>query len=314
MNLGKHFSITSLLLVLASTVALIYVNYLSLTTDYRCVAPLNDVRRIYTPLKYETAIGVYGFSKGSLSLRNLFINKGFVHELVLDYSPESYAEVLSRGADLAIVFASLALLASEGTSIKILSGVKWEAAKLIGLTLLLIAIAVSIASLSNATNYSSMELYEYSYFTKNATLSELPSAELGGGVSIAILSEVSEVSLVNVESSNALFGLVMVDVQTNKVFPISNVTNSFTGYIKPMNGGTNLAVIYPNYFSNATITYSRISFTWIGGWSAYVLSIAVSILAAAAAIAASLSASRLEAYRSKSFPSECCLDKQASSA
>lgn len=313
MNLGKsRLSITSLLIVAASTAALIYLNYLSLIADYRSVIPLNNVRRVYPPLKYETIVGVYGFSEGSLSLRNLFINKGFIHELVLDYSPESYAEVLSRGVDLAVVLASLVILISEVISIKILGRVKWRVAKFIGLTLLLIAIAVSIASLSSATNYSAMELYEYSCFTKNATLSDLPSVELSEGVSIAILGEVSEVSLVNVESSDALFGLVAVNVQTNEVVPISNVTNSFTGYVALMSGGAHLAVIYSNYFSNATVTYSIVSFTWIGSGLTYILSIAISNITATTAVALSLSAARIEAYRSKSSPSECCLGKQAS--
>lgn len=310
MNLGKH--LPALLLLAASTAALMYVNYLSLVADYRSVIPLNNVRSIYLPLKYETIVGVYGFSEGSLSLRNLLINRGFIHELILDCSTESYAEVLSRGMDLAILLVSLIILFSEGVSIKILSKVKWRTAKFIGLTLLLIAVAVSIASLSNAANYSAMELYEYSYFTKNATLSELPSVELSEGVSIAILSEVSEVNLVSVKSSDALFGLVAVNVQTNEVTPISNVTNSFTGYVTLARGGAHLALVYSNYFSNATVTYSRVSFTWIGSGLTYMLSIAISITAASAAVAVSLSAARLEAYRSKSSPSECCLGKQAS--
>ncbi|MEM2854942.1 MAG: hypothetical protein QW398_04455 [Desulfurococcaceae archaeon] len=310
MNLGKHLPI--LLLIAASTAALIYINYLSLVTDCRSIIPLNNVRRIYLPLKYETIVGVYGFSEGGISLRNLFINRGFIHELVLDSSTESYAEVLSRGVDLAIVLVSLIILLSEGASIKILSKVKWGAVKFIGLTLLLIAIAVSIASLSNATKYSAMELYEYSYFTKNVTLSELPSVELSEGVSISILSEVSEVNLVSVKSSDALFGLVTVNLQTNEVIPLSNVTNSFTGYVTSVRGGAYLALVYPNYFSNATVTYSRISFTWIGSSLTYVLSIAISTIASFTAVAVSLSAARLEACRSKSSHSECCLGKQAS--
>ncbi len=308
------------LIILAGLAA--YTIYMSWTTNYIGVYPLDRPQAIVTPMKTRTIVAIYDLKSTVKEPSQIIISDGVLTSVTLGNSSTAYAMVLSRGIDIYVLLVSIAVVLIYIYIVKhSLPLVNLRTRPLLNIMYIVILLIV-LVSLNIYIQYNTLNstATNDSIFSPVQVKLENP-VKLPVGNSSFLLYPITDIrskSLVYIRSNKIYLQVGLLSYKDNrpKLDPLSTLGLEYTGYIdKPEDADKAYLVMVflaTNNTSsiNATVEYMKIGFIEVEKGNIYMMSLPALILIVVLAFSSKVA--EILSKKPRSSPEEYVQDKHIS--